>query len=148
MFLAIVVAIAIVSSFIPYAYWDHPLWPNRYVVEGEVAAIEGDEIGVVFYTAREEGEGPSNLGASMVLKGKVPDYCRVGESVRIAISKGSSLYEEIGQGVQVHFYRDGSLLTGAILPAISPIQVGAPSMTLVDLNDNGTVIVYFVTEDD
>ncbi|MBR0404098.1 MAG: hypothetical protein IJI68_02680 [Eggerthellaceae bacterium] len=142
-----IVAIALISAVVPYKAWDYAVFPDRYCVEGQVASIDGRNLKVNIDTAMGENQMPQSLGAFVVLEGDVPDYCREGQSVIISIPSGSSLLQKIGKNVEVQFYRDTNLLMGLIVPLVAPVQVGAPSMILKDINLNGTLLVYYETGD-
>lgn len=63
----------------------------------------------------------------------------------ISMHSGDSLFEKKDKGVEVQFYRDTNVLMGLIVPMIAPFHIVAPSMTLKDINLNGTLLVYYET---
>lgn len=142
-----IIVVVVISALIPYKTWDYAPSPNRYCVEGQVAAIDGRNLKVNIDTARGENQMPSSLGAYVILEGDVPNYCREGQSAIISIPSGSSLLEKGGKGVEVQLYKDTNVLMGLIVPMVAPVRVGAPSMTLKDMNLNGTLLVYYETGD-
>ena len=142
----VVIAVIIVSSLIPYKAWDYRVSNDRYCVEGQVASIEGSNLEINIDTVSGENEQPRPLGASVVLQGSVPSYCREGQSVIISIYSGESLFEKIDKEVEVQLYRDTNVLMGLILPMVAPFQASAPSMKLIDIDPNGTLLVYYRTE--
>lgn len=140
-----IIAVVIISALIPYKAWDYQSLSNRYCIEGQVASIEGNTLKVNIDTAKSDNEQPRSLGASVTLQGSVPDYCREGQSVIISMHSGDSLFEKKDKEVEVQFYRDTNVLMGLIVPMIAPFHIVAPSMTLKDINLNGTLLVYYET---
>ena len=143
--IGIAIVAIVVCALIPYKAWDYTVFSDRDFVEGQVSAIDGNQIRVDINTSMGENYEPSPLGAYVVLEGDVPDYCRSGQSVIISIPSGSSLLQRVDKDVEVHFYKDTNVLMGLIVPMIAPVHVGAPSMTLKEINLNGTLLLYYTT---
>lgn len=136
-----IIAIVVISALVPYKAWDYRVPDNRYCIKGQVDSIEGTKLKVNIDTARNENASPGALGASVTLQGNIPDYCREGQSVTISIASGKSLLEKVDKEVGVQFYRDTNVLMGLIVPMVAPFS--PPTMTLKDIDLNGTLLVYY-----
>ncbi|MEE0705445.1 MAG: hypothetical protein UCH28_03560 [Adlercreutzia sp.] len=137
-----VVAALLLSIVIPMDHWDKKIPSQRYVSEGVVVSRESSStIAVRLNSATQDGQW-FETGTYLLLEGNIPNYVNAGQRVQVGYS-AKGLYEDTSQKVVVSFYKHGNILTGAILPAISPFGSSTKDdLQIVDIQSDGSPLAY------
>lgn len=141
--IGIVVAALLLSLVIPVSYWSNPITSGRHVSEAVVVDKDTSArtLTLQLYTMSTEKNG-AETDTFIQVSGDIPAGCHLGQRVRVGYSK-DGLYEDVHQKVELSFFTSGNVMTGWILPRLSPFRA-AEDYKIEDIASDGTLLVYKV----
>ena len=126
----------VVSIFVPAKLWDSKITSGRYVSEAVITQVGSDSIVAVI----------SGTHTSLTMKGRIPDYAEVGQSIRIGYSR-DGLFADTSQKVEVAYYYDGTLFNKIIHTVLGSILGSArktsDDLKITNVKSDGSLLRYY-----